>query len=100
MLNCKDITRLVSESFERRLSIGERLNLWMHVAMCGSCRFFRRLQLRMHRTIRSIVSQSDDDDRGSSVQLPESARERIKAAIQESLKNDRALPGDRNVDQT
>ena len=31
MLSCKDITRLVSESFERKLSLGERINLWMHV---------------------------------------------------------------------
>ena len=97
MLKCKDITRLVSESFERRLSIGERLNLWIHIAMCGTCRLFRRLQIRLHRTIQNIISQ---DDGGDVVRLSESARERISAAIRSNLKNDRALPENGNANQT
>ncbi|MCC6880463.1 MAG: zf-HC2 domain-containing protein [Rhodocyclaceae bacterium] len=42
MLSCKEITRLVSESQERRLSVIERVQLEMHLAMCKGCANFRK----------------------------------------------------------
>ena len=83
MLNCKDITRLVSASFERKLSLGERINLWMHVGLCSTCRMFRRFQISLHQAIRRRFSQPIDCDAESDVELSDSARERIGAAIRE-----------------
>ncbi len=40
MLNCEQVTRLISESQERSLSLSERLSLKMHVMMCSGCRNF------------------------------------------------------------
>lgn len=37
MLNCHDATRLMSESQERKLSIGERMSLKLHLMMCCGC---------------------------------------------------------------
>ena len=88
MLSCKDITRLVSDSFERKLSLGERINLWMHVGLCSTCRMFRRFQICLHRAIRSRASQPFDSDAESDVGLPQSARERIEAALQSGLETD------------
>ena len=34
MMNCKDATRLMSERYERTLSLRERLSLKVHTAMC------------------------------------------------------------------
>ncbi len=42
MLNCVEVTRLYSEAQDRRLSLKERMNLQMHVAMCSGCRNFGR----------------------------------------------------------
>ncbi|AKU12225.1 hypothetical protein AzCIB_2330 [Azoarcus sp. CIB] len=37
MLNCKEVTRLMSEGYERKLTLGERLSLKMHTMMCIGC---------------------------------------------------------------
>lgn len=40
MLNCINVTRLLSESMERELTIKERMGLKMHLVMCSGCRNF------------------------------------------------------------
>ncbi len=37
MMNCKDATRLMSERYERTLSLRERMSLQVHTAMCVGC---------------------------------------------------------------
>ena len=41
MRSCRDITALVSQSLEKRLSLGERLAIGIHVTMCSRCRNFQ-----------------------------------------------------------
>lgn len=40
MMNCKQATRLISESQDRPLSLPERMTLKMHVMMCTGCKNF------------------------------------------------------------
>lgn len=40
MMNCREATRMLSEAGERRLGLGERLSLRLHLALCGACRRF------------------------------------------------------------
>lgn len=40
MLNCHDVTKLFSESQERRLSVPERMQVRLHTMMCSGCRNF------------------------------------------------------------
>lgn len=42
MLNCHEVTRLVSEASERNLTLPEKMSLKMHLAMCNACRNFSR----------------------------------------------------------
>lgn len=35
--SCKEASRLISESLERRLSFKERLQLGVHLALCHAC---------------------------------------------------------------
>ena len=35
MLNCKETTRFISEGLDHRLSLWQRINLRLHVMMCG-----------------------------------------------------------------
>lgn len=42
MLSCKDVTRLLSAAQDRKLSVGERARLEMHLALCTGCRNFKR----------------------------------------------------------
>jgi len=41
MLNCRNATRLMSESQERPLSMIERMSLKLHLMMCSGCSNFK-----------------------------------------------------------
>lgn len=41
MLTCQEVTRLLSESQDRKLSVPEKLKLEMHLAMCRGCKAYR-----------------------------------------------------------
>ncbi|MGE0378959.1 MAG: hypothetical protein AB7Q45_26460, partial [Planctomycetaceae bacterium] len=97
MLNCKQLAQLVSESYERPLSIRERLNLWMHVFMCGTCRAYCRLLSRLQRVIRIQSAWNDDEP---ATRLPDSTRERINAAIHARLSEPGATLQEPGLDHT
>ncbi|MDD2885973.1 MAG: zf-HC2 domain-containing protein [Dechloromonas sp.] len=41
MLSCKDATRLLSEAQDRPLTLAEKMQLEIHLAMCRGCRNFK-----------------------------------------------------------
>jgi hypothetical protein len=40
MLNCREVTMLISASQERRLRLAERVSLKLHTMRCSGCRNF------------------------------------------------------------
>lgn len=98
MLNCKDLTRLVSESFERKLTIGERLNLWLHISMCITCRQFRRLQLRIHQAIRHRATSVLEQTVTPAERLSDESRSRLQQAIASASEGGDSSSGDRQSD--
>ena len=40
MLNCKEVSRLVSRRQDERLAAGDRLKMWLHMVLCDACRRF------------------------------------------------------------
>lgn len=42
MRSCRDITALVSQGLDKKLGLGERLAIGLHVMMCSRCRDFQR----------------------------------------------------------
>lgn len=42
MLSCRETTQRLSEAQDRELSLTEKLQLRMHLAMCGGCRNFSK----------------------------------------------------------
>jgi len=46
--NCRDVTRLVLEGEDRRLSLFERLVVRLHMLICAACPRFER-QVRLMR---------------------------------------------------
>ncbi len=51
MLTCKEITELVTDYLEGRLSFGRRLSFLMHVGRCKDCRAYLR---QMRVTVRTL----------------------------------------------
>lgn len=55
MLNCRQVTRLFSESQERKLSVPERMQLRLHTMMCAGCRNFGKQTGLLRKMARKFV---------------------------------------------
>jgi hypothetical protein len=81
MLRCREVSQLVSESMERKLPFRQRMQVWMHLAMCRLCAGFAR-QIRLLRIVaRQHADRVPDSTSWHEVGLSLQARERIKTAL-------------------
>ena len=84
MLSCKEVSRLVSESLDRRLSLWPRLQLGMHLMMCGMCARFRKQTLLLHAAAKRYLEIVEELEGDSRDQLGADATERIKQTLRSS----------------
>jgi predicted anti-sigma-YlaC factor YlaD len=61
LLSCKETTRLVSQGLDRRLGLGERLVVRIHLAICEGCSHFSRQAAFLRRA----VARLDEPDQKS-----------------------------------
>lgn len=61
MLNCKQACALYSESLDRKLTISERGNLYLHLALCGHCRRYRKQLLFIRKNIGNWQQSRDKE---------------------------------------
>jgi hypothetical protein len=84
MPSCKEVTRLASESLDRKLSFRQRMAVGVHMLLCSACSRFRRQMLFLREVGRRLaVGESTgpaalDDANGLSAE----ARERIRRALE------------------
>lgn len=64
MLNCRDVTRLCSESQDRELSFKESMSLKVHTMMCSGCRNFGQQMDTIRQAMRNFVKADDDHTDG------------------------------------
>lgn len=57
MLSCKEVTHLLSDSQDRKLTMGERINLEMHLAMCKGCTNYRRQMEFLRKVCRRYATK-------------------------------------------
>jgi len=81
MMSCKEVSRLVSESLDRKLSIWQRMQVWMHLMMCGMCARFRKQTLFLQSAAKRYLGIMDEAKRDLSDQLTTEARDRIKQSL-------------------
>ena len=75
---CKQTVKMLSESLERRLTLGERIRIKLHLWICLWCVWYlEHLQL-IRDTIRSKAAQEPNLDSSSLPPLSSEARERMK----------------------
>jgi hypothetical protein len=82
--SCKQAARLVSVSFERRLTLRELFSMRLHLMMCKTCTFYRR-QIKAlraifirHEEVLSNTPAVNDEN------LSDQAKDRIKKTINEN----------------
>lgn len=78
MINCKEASRLSSESHDRSLALGERVSLRLHLIGCKLCsRYARQLEL-----IKAACTHIDEEP-AENVQLSNDARDRIRDRLKQ-----------------
>lgn len=80
MLSCHEVSRLVSESLDRKLPFRQRLGVRLHLMMCRLCSRFLK-QMKFLREAAHRLGEAEDGHNFSKVVLPSEARERIQSAI-------------------
>ena len=82
MYSCEQVVRLVSESLDKqKLPFWTRMQLWMHLGMCGICKSFRKHMVRVDEEARRHAKETEQDVGDSGVQLSPEARERLNRAL-------------------
>lgn len=76
MLTCKDVSQLMSQSFDRRLSLMEKVGLRFHMLICKSCQIANR-QLDFLRQLCKQIAAEPNDIASLQPGLTAEARERI-----------------------
>lgn len=71
MLNCREVTRLVSELQERRLSVIEKMSLNLHLMMCDGCRNFSLQVPFLRKAMKAYSERLDEviDEQGDTTTL-------------------------------
>ena len=82
MLTCKDISRLVSESLDRKLPLRLRMEIRVHLMMCSLCRVYRNRMLLLQKILRNYDA-SLEEETSVETYLPEGASARIKKALED-----------------
>ncbi len=83
MLSCKEVSELVSESLDRRLTLRQKLNLWMHLAMCKLCTRFRKDIVYLDSQTRTLIHEAPGVMMDPKVELSSEAKTRIARKLTE-----------------
>jgi hypothetical protein len=75
---CKEITRLLSQSIDRRLPMYRPLGVWLHFVVCGSCRRYAKQLVFIRQASRSMPEHLAEM---SPATLPQAAKKRIRHAF-------------------
>ena len=85
MLNCRQVTRLVSRSMDARLSRYQRLEVSIHLLYCSWCRRYHS-QIRLLQT---ALKELDAERKvNPSYTLSSEAKARMSARLQEAMKDE------------
>ena len=84
MLRCREVSKLVSESMERRLPLRQRMELWMHLALCRLCAGFARQVRLLRRAAQQDPELLVGDRSAPEATLSPAVRERIKDVLRNS----------------
>jgi len=74
IIACREATRLSSEAMERKLSMKERINLWLHLITCELCTRFVKQLHGLRKLLRNYAPPEDK-------KLPQDAKNKINQAI-------------------
>ena len=58
-ISCKEASRLISQAQDRELSLGERVALRLHLAICRGCRAFSAQLAFLRAAVRRLAESGE-----------------------------------------
>ena len=81
MLSCKEVTELVSQSFDAEISARARLGIRFHLLLCRACQRYKQQIQILHQALRRLAGLAEDDTSREGETLSPESREKIKRAL-------------------
>lgn len=79
-MSCQELTELISEDMDRKVSFFRKIKMLLHLYMCGYCIRFKKQILILREACRSDIPSVDE-----SVCMSPQAIDRIKNNLQTEL---------------
>jgi len=80
---CREVVRILSQSMDSKLSLTMRIKLRLHYLICAWC---QRYEKQLHELRKIASSVPDHVDEFSQDTLSSTAKERMKEALRENLR--------------
>ena len=74
MLNCKQISQLISQSLDRKLTLRERFALKLHLFICKKCKQFSNHLQTLCVAIETMTSSIESNN---NIEMPSASKQRI-----------------------
>lgn len=78
---CRETTRLVSDSLDRKLPLRQRIKMELHLLICAFCERYRQQSLFLREAMRQAPLHAHEPEPTSAASLSPEARERLKRAL-------------------
>jgi hypothetical protein len=82
MLNCKQVSQIISQSLDRNLTLRERFALRVHLLICAYCKRFSQQMQTMRVAIKQMTFSIENDDK---IEMPSAAKRRISDLVKADL---------------
>jgi hypothetical protein len=89
MLNCKQVSRLVSQAMDAKLPWHQRVAMRFHLLYCSWCRRYAAQIKFLRRASRELPKETKDAERPT---LSNDAKERMRQRLHEALKDSPSAP--------
>jgi hypothetical protein len=81
MFKCKDISHLISQSMDKKLSLKYRMGIKIHLMMCDLCARYKDQLLLINRALAKVDTFDQSPD-ALITPLPDHAKNRIRKALE------------------
>jgi hypothetical protein len=78
--NCRKATLLIEKQQMGRLTLGERVELKIHLTGCSICRMYQQQSIIINKMIKDLFN-ARDDHRGLDVDFKKSLQDRINKKL-------------------
>jgi len=81
---CREITQLISESMDRKLTLRERITMRLHLKICVLCGRYLKQLMYVREAVHHHAAHLENGASPEPPSLSEEARERLKRALSDN----------------